>query len=117
MGRQDNMVNLTIPIVAIVMTGIAVVGSRAVPKGENQTVIQTSITLTITCCTLMWAIVYLAQMHPMIEPTRAMECKGPQAPLRLPWEPKVELPGLVRSCHPRSPTRADSFSLSARVVV
>lgn len=30
------MVNLTIPIVAIVMGTIAVVGSRAVPKGENQ---------------------------------------------------------------------------------
>ncbi|KAK9893842.1 hypothetical protein P389DRAFT_198584 [Cystobasidium minutum MCA 4210] len=65
------MVNLTIPIVAVVMGGIAVIGSRAVPKSENQLLIRTCIQLTITCCTLMWAIVYLAQMHPMVAPRRS----------------------------------------------
>jgi hypothetical protein len=30
------MTNFTIPIVAAVMAGVAVIGSRFVPKGENQ---------------------------------------------------------------------------------
>ena len=30
------MTNLTIPIVAAVMTAVVVFGGRAIPKGENQ---------------------------------------------------------------------------------
>ncbi|ORX42435.1 hypothetical protein DM01DRAFT_1411823 [Hesseltinella vesiculosa] len=40
------------------------------PKGINQTVIRTMLIMTITCCYLMWAITYLAQLHPLINPVR-----------------------------------------------
>ncbi|KAF0458978.1 ATPase, V0 complex, subunit E1/e2 [Gigaspora margarita] len=40
----------------------------SIPKGPNQTTIRTSLILTIICCYLMWAIAYLAQLHPLITP-------------------------------------------------
>ncbi|KAI8370529.1 ATPase, V0 complex, subunit E1/e2 [Radiomyces spectabilis] len=40
------------------------------PKGNNQTLIRTIIIMSITCCYLMWAITYLAQLHPLINPRR-----------------------------------------------
>ncbi|PWN90057.1 hypothetical protein FA10DRAFT_285770 [Acaromyces ingoldii] len=43
----------------------------ATPKGPNQVLIRSSTLLTLTCCYVMWAIVYLAQLHPMIKPTRS----------------------------------------------
>ncbi|CAO1625352.1 unnamed protein product [Sympodiomycopsis kandeliae] len=42
-----------------------------VRKGENQVVIRTSIVITLLACYLLWAIVYLAQLHPLIKPTRS----------------------------------------------
>ncbi|POY75485.1 hypothetical protein BMF94_1387 [Rhodotorula taiwanensis] len=58
-------------LVLIVAVGIAAGGFYAVPKGENQVVIRTSILLAVSCCWLMWAITYLAQLHPLIKPHRA----------------------------------------------
>ncbi|KAI8073819.1 ATPase, V0 complex, subunit E1/e2 [Gongronella butleri] len=40
------------------------------PKGINQTVIRTMLVMTIVCCYMMWALCYLAQLHPLINPTR-----------------------------------------------
>ncbi|KAI0319193.1 ATPase, V0 complex, subunit E1/e2 [Amylostereum chailletii] len=39
-------------------------------KGPQQTLIRTSLMLTLTCCYLMWMIAYLAQLHPLIAPIR-----------------------------------------------
>ncbi|PWN98207.1 hypothetical protein FA09DRAFT_286196, partial [Tilletiopsis washingtonensis] len=36
------------------------------PKGPNQVLLRTCAVLTLTCCYLMWVIVYLAQLHPII---------------------------------------------------
>ncbi|KAA1112599.1 H(+)-transporting V0 sector ATPase subunit e [Puccinia graminis f. sp. tritici] len=36
------------------------------PKEMTKIVIRTAVIATITCCYLMWAIVYLAQLHPLI---------------------------------------------------
>ncbi|BGP11565.1 hypothetical protein NBRC10512_001642 [Rhodotorula toruloides] len=55
----------------LIAAGAAAGGWVSVPKGENQVVIRTSITLAITCCWLMWAITYLAQLHPLIKPIRS----------------------------------------------
>ncbi|KDQ19301.1 hypothetical protein BOTBODRAFT_153181 [Botryobasidium botryosum FD-172 SS1] len=41
------------------------------PKSEHQTLIRTSVSLTLVSCYLMWAITYLAQLHPLIEPRRS----------------------------------------------
>ncbi|GAA5936928.1 hypothetical protein JCM21900_001539 [Sporobolomyces salmonicolor] len=51
--------------------GLAAGGFVSVPKSENQVVIRTSILLAVACCWLMWAITYLAQLHPLIKPHRA----------------------------------------------
>ncbi|KAJ5175951.1 V-type proton ATPase subunit e [Penicillium canariense] len=41
------------------------------PKGENQTVWRSTLILSFVSCYLMWAIVFLAQLHPLIAPKRA----------------------------------------------
>ncbi|EJU04974.1 ATPase V0 complex subunit E [Dacryopinax primogenitus] len=61
--------------VVIIILAIAVaagfVGWWLTPKGDQQTLIRTSILLTIACCYLMWAITYMAQMNPLIAPRRS----------------------------------------------
>ncbi|KAI0042875.1 hypothetical protein FA95DRAFT_1563888 [Auriscalpium vulgare] len=37
-------------------------------KGPQQTLIRSSLMLTLACLYLMWMIAYLAQLHPLIEP-------------------------------------------------
>ncbi|KAG0148132.1 hypothetical protein CROQUDRAFT_670108 [Cronartium quercuum f. sp. fusiforme G11] len=59
---------LGILIIALAAAGL---GWSTAPKGDNQVVVRTSIVATIVCCYLMWAIVYLAQLHPLIQPVRS----------------------------------------------
>ncbi|GAA6006741.1 H(+)-transporting V0 sector ATPase subunit e [Rhodotorula paludigena] len=61
----------TIFLVLLIAIGAAAGGFVSVPKGENQVTIRTSILLAVSCCWLMWAIAYLAQLHPIIKPTRS----------------------------------------------
>lgn len=47
--------------------GFAVVTFSNAPKGKkllNHTLVAT----TVVCCWSMWAIIYIAQMHPLIRP-------------------------------------------------
>ncbi|CAI7597977.1 unnamed protein product [Penicillium viridicatum] len=41
------------------------------PKGDNQTLFRSTLILTFVSCYLMWAIVFLAQWHPLIAPRRS----------------------------------------------
>ncbi|AEO66879.1 d42a176b-bc40-409f-af0c-c59fccfc406b [Thermothielavioides terrestris] len=41
------------------------------PKGENQVLWRSSLILSIVSCYLMWAITFLAQLNPLIEPRRS----------------------------------------------
>ncbi|CAO3655750.1 unnamed protein product [Mucor fragilis] len=53
--------------------GVAIVSALAyvfTPKGNDQTVIRTVIIMSIICCYLMWAVTYLAQLHPLIFPKK-----------------------------------------------
>ncbi|KAK4251512.1 ATPase, V0 complex, subunit E1/e2 [Corynascus novoguineensis] len=60
-----------------VITGLLICVAMAVaawffsPKGENQVLWRSSIILSIACCFLMWAITFLAQLHPLIAPRRS----------------------------------------------
>ncbi|CAO3641350.1 unnamed protein product [Cunninghamella blakesleeana] len=58
---------LYVLIAALIASGASYV---LTPKGVNQTVIRTMIIMTIACCYLMWAITYMAQLHPLINPVR-----------------------------------------------
>ncbi|KAK8146857.1 hypothetical protein MY1884_009568 [Beauveria asiatica] len=40
------------------------------PKGENRVLWRSSLILAIVSCYLMWAITFLAQLHPLIRPKR-----------------------------------------------
>ncbi|KAF7504050.1 hypothetical protein GJ744_002879 [Endocarpon pusillum] len=40
------------------------------PKGENNTVWRSTLILSFASCYIMWAITFLAQWHPLIEPYR-----------------------------------------------
>ncbi|KAF8339591.1 ATPase, V0 complex, subunit E1/e2 [Cantharellus anzutake] len=64
------MGGFTVIAVAIVAIVVGVVGWAFAPKGPQQTLIRSSILLALTCCYLMWAITYLAQLHPLIQPKR-----------------------------------------------
>ncbi|CAD6885364.1 unnamed protein product [Tilletia laevis] len=46
-------------------------GFIATPKGPNQVLVRTSLLLTISCCYLMWFIIFMAQLNPIIQPKRA----------------------------------------------
>ncbi|KAK3943868.1 ATPase, V0 complex, subunit E1/e2 [Diplogelasinospora grovesii] len=41
------------------------------PKGENQVLWRSSLILSFVSCYLMWAITFLAQLNPLIEPRRS----------------------------------------------
>ncbi|GAB7355880.1 hypothetical protein MBLNU459_g6534t1 [Dothideomycetes sp. NU459] len=43
----------------------------ASPKGDNQTVWRSTLILSAWSCYLMWAITFLAQWHPLINPIRS----------------------------------------------
>ncbi|KIR26943.1 V-type proton ATPase subunit E [Cryptococcus deuterogattii LA55] len=57
--------------VAFVIAAIGAAGWFITPKGKNQTLLRTSLLLTLACCYLMWAITYLCQLHPLITPRRS----------------------------------------------
>ncbi|OCK73794.1 V-type proton ATPase subunit E [Lepidopterella palustris CBS 459.81] len=54
-------------IVIVVFCGVS---WCAAPKGENQTVWRSTLILSAVACFLMWAITFLAQWHPLIQPIR-----------------------------------------------
>ncbi|WVR06809.1 V-type proton ATPase subunit E [Kwoniella sp. DSM 27419] len=60
-----------IVIVGAIIAAIGALGWFVTPKGKNQTLIRTSTLMTLTCCYLMWAITYLAQLHPLMAPKRS----------------------------------------------
>ncbi|KAJ9138821.1 hypothetical protein NKR23_g8218 [Pleurostoma richardsiae] len=41
------------------------------PKGENQVLWRSSLLLTFASCYLMWAVTFLSQLNPLIEPRRS----------------------------------------------
>ncbi|KAF8311965.1 hypothetical protein DL93DRAFT_2082615 [Clavulina sp. PMI_390] len=61
------------PVVVVFIAAVllATVGWFLVPKGAQQVLFRTMVALTIACCYLMWAITYLAQLHPLIAPVRS----------------------------------------------
>ncbi|WWD17068.1 V-type proton ATPase subunit E [Kwoniella shandongensis] len=58
-------------LVGMIIAAIGAVSWFVLPKGKNQTLLRSSILLTLTSCYLMWAITYLAQLHPLISPRRS----------------------------------------------
>ncbi|KAK8864621.1 V-type proton ATPase subunit E [Kwoniella newhampshirensis] len=58
-------------LVGIIIAAMGAVGWFVLPKGKSQTLLRSSLLLTLTCCYLMWAITYLAQLHPIISPRRS----------------------------------------------
>ncbi|EJF64543.1 ATPase, V0 complex, subunit E1/e2 [Dichomitus squalens] len=61
----------TLFVLAIVL-GLMAAAWFSTPKGPNQTLIRTSILLTLTCCYLMWTVTYLAQVHPLERPRKSL---------------------------------------------
>ncbi|KAK9379785.1 ATP synthase subunit H-domain-containing protein [Kockiozyma suomiensis] len=57
--------------VLIAVIGLSVGSWYLTPKGDNQTVWRSSIILTLAMCYIMWALTYLSQLHPLIQPMRS----------------------------------------------
>ncbi|KAK8207524.1 ATP synthase subunit H-domain-containing protein [Phyllosticta capitalensis] len=55
----------------VIIVAFSGVSWFASPKGENQTVWRSTLILSAWSCYLMWAITFLAQWHPLINPRRS----------------------------------------------
>ncbi|KAK3487721.1 ATPase, V0 complex, subunit E1/e2 [Neurospora hispaniola] len=55
----------------VIVAGMCVAAWVFSPKGENQVLWRSSLILAFVSCYLMWAITFLAQLHPLIEPRRS----------------------------------------------
>ncbi|KAI5116652.1 hypothetical protein M0805_004914 [Coniferiporia weirii] len=62
------------PVLAIlvIVVGLMAVAWLATPKGPQQTLVRTAVLLSLTCCYLMWMATYMAQLHPLIAPKKAL---------------------------------------------
>ena len=60
----------TVIIVLVVVVAISCLTWVFAPK-ENTTVFRSSVILGLAMCYLMWAITYLAQLHPLEAPRRS----------------------------------------------
>ncbi|KAH8547808.1 ATPase, V0 complex, subunit E1/e2 [Umbelopsis sp. PMI_123] len=65
------MSGLTVIWVFLLCTLASLASYFAIPKSSNQTVLRTCIILSIACCYLMWAITYMAQLNPIVNPIRS----------------------------------------------
>ncbi|KAI9901496.1 hypothetical protein N3K66_003313 [Trichothecium roseum] len=54
----------------VIIVALSIASWFLAPKGENQVLWRSSLILAIVSCYLMWAITFLAQLHPLIEPKR-----------------------------------------------
>ncbi|KZT02601.1 uncharacterized protein LAESUDRAFT_762723 [Laetiporus sulphureus 93-53] len=61
----------TLIVLLIILAGMAGAWFFT-PKGPQQTLIRTACMLTLACCYLMWAVTYLAQVHPLERPRRLL---------------------------------------------
>ncbi|KFA61554.1 hypothetical protein S40285_04011 [Stachybotrys chlorohalonatus IBT 40285] len=55
----------------VIIVALCVASWFLSPKGEHQVLWRSSLILSIVSCYLMWAITFLAQLHPLIEPRRS----------------------------------------------
>ncbi|KZV94412.1 hypothetical protein EXIGLDRAFT_673109 [Exidia glandulosa HHB12029] len=62
------------PVFALLVVALGLMAASwfGVPKGPQQTLLRSSFMLTVACCYLLWAITYLAQLHPLIAPRRTV---------------------------------------------
>lgn len=60
----------TVLIVLVVVVGLSALAWFFAPQ-ENRTVFRSSVILGLAMCYLMWAITYLAQLHPLEAPRRS----------------------------------------------
>lgn len=51
-------------------------GFAYVKQRGNNTLNQVLVATSVICCWSMWAIIYIAQMHPLVRPVLAGEKKG-----------------------------------------
>ncbi|KAF5359672.1 hypothetical protein D9756_003504 [Leucocoprinus leucothites] len=62
------------PVFAALVATLVLMACSAifVPKGPNQVTIRTALMLTFAATYLMWMVTYMAQLHPLIQPMRAV---------------------------------------------
>jgi len=58
-------------LVLVLVAAAAAAAWVFAPKNDSTTVWRSSIVLTLAMCYIMWAITYLAQLHPLVQPRRA----------------------------------------------
>ncbi|KAJ3203332.1 H(+)-transporting V0 sector ATPase subunit e [Clydaea vesicula] len=71
-----NIIFVTFALVAFLTVGLYL----AAPKNQDQVVFRTAIVLTAICCWTMYAITYIAQLHPLIVPEHGWDPYVKDAP-------------------------------------
>ncbi|KAL2114336.1 hypothetical protein VUR80DRAFT_8851 [Thermomyces stellatus] len=64
------LIFFVLAVVAAASAGIYIAVPRLFPK-ETQLVWRSSMIMALACCYLMWAVTYLAQLHPLVFPVRS----------------------------------------------
>ncbi|KAJ3907913.1 ATPase, V0 complex, subunit E1/e2 [Lentinula edodes] len=64
---------LPILFVLVIAVGLMACAALFTPKGPQQVLIRTSLMLALAACYLMWMVTYLAQLHPLIAPTKTLK--------------------------------------------
>ncbi|TCD65695.1 H(+)-transporting V0 sector ATPase subunit e [Steccherinum ochraceum] len=59
-------------VILVIVLGLMACSWVFTRKGENQTLIRTALLLTLACCYLMWMVTFLAQVHPLEKPRKAL---------------------------------------------
>ncbi|EPX71561.1 V-type ATPase V0 subunit E [Schizosaccharomyces octosporus yFS286] len=67
------MSGYSVLLVGFLTALLCVVSYYFAPKGSNTNTWQMTFILTFSCCYILWAITYLAQLHPLEAPTRVLE--------------------------------------------
>ncbi|RKP39853.1 V-type proton ATPase subunit E [Dimargaris cristalligena] len=57
--------------VGLVFVALSGISFYVIPKTWDQTLWRTCLIMTYVCVYLMWAVTYMAQLHPLIAPQRS----------------------------------------------
>ncbi|KAI8257951.1 putative oxidoreductase YfjR [Colletotrichum sp. SAR11_239] len=69
--RKESGLKYSIFVGLVIVAAMAAAAWFLSPKGETQIIWRSSLLLALACCYLMWAITFLAQLNPLIEPRRS----------------------------------------------
>ncbi|KIY65162.1 hypothetical protein CYLTODRAFT_73820 [Cylindrobasidium torrendii FP15055 ss-10] len=66
---------LPVFFVLVIIAALMTAAALFVPKGPNREVIRTGLMIALAACYLMWMVTYMAQLHPLVSPTKSVKAE------------------------------------------